>query len=64
MSPNDKLKILGMSNDQLAQGVAKLVKTILDTKAEKCDPADEAIRLIVGDSNSLLLEDSTPITQD
>ena len=61
LTPDEKLELLSLSNDDFADGLARLVKLFTNAREKKDEVTLFAPTSSVDTGNYLLLEDNTPI---
>ena len=61
LTPDEQLELLSLSNDDFADGLARLVKLFTNAREKKDEVTLFAPTSSVDTGNYLLLEDNTPI---
>ena len=61
LTPDEQLELLSLSNDDFADGLARLVKLFTNAREKKDEVTLFARTSSVDTGNYLLLEDNTPI---
>ena len=61
LTPDEQLELLSLSNDDFADGLARLVKLFTNAREKKDEVTLFAPTSSVDSGNYLLLEDNTPI---
>ena len=61
LTPDEQLELLSLSNDDFADGLARMVKLFTNAREKKDEMTFFAPTSSVDTGNYLLLEDNTPI---
>ena len=61
LTPDEQLELLSLSNDEFADGLARMVKLFTNAREKKDEVTLFAPTSSVDTGNYLLLEDNTPI---
>ena len=62
LTPEEQLQLLSLSNDDFADGLARMVKLFTNARTNNDETTLSAPRSSTDSGNYLLLEDKTPIS--